>query len=156
MPLLFSTGYAPAIGQRLEIQIQTDGMISESDTAHGAGPDSAAAAFARLSGFVTDTPELAVAGDSTTATVKHCDCADVHCIVMRSQRVMAAKFGARHGQSVRGVAWLDESFTHVNAAPIQPGKPYDVELRINYNMKFMWQLVSCVPSEQPIDGWHQE
>jgi hypothetical protein len=154
--LHFSTGYAPAIGQRLEIQIQTDGMISESGTANGADTDSAAAVFARLTGFVTDTPELAVAGDSTTATVEHCDCTDVHCIVMRSQRVMAAKFGARHGQCVRGVAWLDESFAHVNAAPIQPGILYDVELRINHNMKFMWQLVSCVPSEQPIDDWHHE
>jgi hypothetical protein len=50
---------------------------------------------------------------------------------------MAAKFGACHGQCVRGVAWLNDSFAHVNAAPIQPGIRYDVELRINHSMKFM-------------------
>jgi hypothetical protein len=145
----FSTGFAPAIGQRLEIQIQTDGMMA-------GGVESTAAVFVRLSGFVTDVPPLTLASDTqTSATVQHCKCADVHCIVMRSQRVMAAKFGASHGQCVRGVAWLNDSFAHVDAAPIQPDIRYDVELRINHNMKFMWQLVSCVPSDRRSEHWRE-
>jgi hypothetical protein len=77
----FSTGFAPAIGQRLEIQIQTDGMMAASG-----GVDSTAAVFARLSGFVTDVPpptplwRLTFRHPSQSSTVNAPTCTALSCV----------------------------------------------------------------------------